>query len=255
MFGSHLEKKSISKRLVLSQSSLSMIVLMALSCSVFLLHQVSTLREELQKLNKEIHMYLNHEPATEQNPTVHAREPKLVPSSSSSSEKIQQYQTLNSLIRTRREAKGSTKHQSFMQLEAVKDAELIQKGDITIIPWAVTVERGESLATADNKMIVQEDGYYMVYGQVLFLNPGIQDIMGYLIQRRRSNVVGTEQRYTNLLLCVQEMPKERSTNSCYTAGVVKLDQGDELELVIPDRPNAKISMDADSTFFGVIQLL
>ncbi|KAK1148888.1 tumor necrosis factor ligand superfamily member 13B-like isoform X2 [Acipenser oxyrinchus oxyrinchus] len=87
--------------------------------------------------------------------------------------------------------------------------------------------------------------------QVLFLNPGIQEIMGYLIQRRRSNVVGTEQRYTNLLLCVQEMPKERSTNSCYTAGVVKLDQGDELELVIPDRPNAKISMDADSTFLAL----
>ncbi|XP_041112095.1 tumor necrosis factor ligand superfamily member 13B-like [Polyodon spathula] len=252
MFGSCLEKKSVSKKLVLSQSSLSMIFLMALSCSVFLLHQVSTLREELQELNKEIHMYLNHEPAAQQHSTVHTRELKLVPSSF---EKRQQYQTLNSLIRTRREARGSAKHQSFMQLKAVKDAELIQKGDITIIPWAVSVEKGESLATADNKMIVQEDGYYMVYGQVLFLNPGIHDVMGYLIQRRRSSVAGTEQRYTNLLLCLQEMPKERSTNSCYTAGVVKLDQGDELELVIPDRPNAQISMDADSTFFGVIQLM
>ncbi|MBN3271013.1 TN13B factor, partial [Polyodon spathula] len=244
MFGSCLEKKSVSKKLVLFQSSLSMTILMALSCSVFLLHQVCTLREELQELNKEIHMYLNHEPAAQQHPTVRTRELKLVSSSSSSFEKRQQCQTLNSLIRTKREARGSAKHQSFMQLEAVKDAELIQKGDITITPWAVSVEKGESLATADNKMIVREDGYYMVYGQVLFLN-----------SRRRSSIAGTEQRYTNLLLCLQEIPKERSTNSCYTAGVVKLDQGDELELVIPDRPNAQISMDADSTFFGVIQLM
>ncbi|TWW55098.1 hypothetical protein D4764_09G0001470 [Takifugu flavidus] len=39
-----------------------------------------------------------------------------------------------------------------------------------------------------------------------------------------------------------------------TKGVVQLHQGDELELVIPFRPQALISMDADSTFFGVIQL-
>lgn len=41
---------------------------------------------------------------------------------------------------------------------------------------------------------------------------------------------------------------------CPLLGIVQLHQDDELELVIPYRPQALISMDAESTFFGVIQL-
>ena len=43
----------------------------------------------------------------------------------------------------------------------------------------------------------------------------------------------------------------------FVTGIVQLHQDDELELVIPDRPlmdKVLISMDADATFFGVIQL-
>lgn len=44
-------------------------------------------------------------------------------------------------------------------------------------------------------------------------------------------------------------------NCCFVSeGTAKLRQGDELELVIPDRPNAIINMDVESTFFGVIQM-
>lgn len=42
--------------------------------------------------------------------------------------------------------------------------------------------------------------------------------------------------------------------TCPVTGVVRLHQNDELELVIPDRPNALSAMDPESTFFGVIQL-
>lgn len=37
-------------------------------------------------------------------------------------------------------------------------------------------------------------------------------------------------------------------------GIVKLNREDELELVLPDRLQNLISVDEDSTFFGVIQL-
>ncbi|KAG9340941.1 hypothetical protein JZ751_020134 [Albula glossodonta] len=89
--------------------------------------------------------------------------------------------------------------------------------------------------------------------QVLFHDPEI--VMGHVIRRRKSNLSGTEPRFTDLLRCLQEMPKTHCANSCYTAGMVKLEREDELELVILCRPQAEVSMDADSTFFGIIQLL
>ncbi|KAF3838152.1 hypothetical protein F7725_009920 [Dissostichus mawsoni] len=45
---------------------------------------------------------------------------------------------------------------------------------------------------------------------------------------------------------------KREQGSC--RGIVQLHQDDELELVIPNRQHTLISMDAESTFFGVIQL-
>ncbi|KAM3867081.1 tumor necrosis factor ligand superfamily member 13B-like [Diretmus argenteus] len=127
------------------------------------------------------------------------------------------------------------------------------RGNVIVIPWTVALQQGHSISLKENKIVVQEHGYYMVFGQVLFKSPGT--IMGHIVRSCGSNT--SETTSTELLRCLQEMSQETSANTCYTAGVVKLDQEDELELVIPDRPqdlSDQISMDADSTFFGVMQL-
>ncbi|XP_046876798.1 tumor necrosis factor ligand superfamily member 13B-like isoform X4 [Hypomesus transpacificus] len=110
-------------------------------------------------------------------------------------------------------------------------------------------QQGAAISSEGNKILIQQNGFYMVYGQVLFLSPGA--IMGHIV---RSSGSQTSQKSFDLLRCLQEMPQTNSANTCYTAGLVKLDQRDELELVIPDRPQAQVSMDADSTFFGIMQL-
>ncbi|XP_064828843.1 tumor necrosis factor ligand superfamily member 13B-like [Oncorhynchus masou masou] len=86
-----------------------------------------------------------------------------------------------------------------------------------------------------------------VVSQGLFQSPGT--IMGHVVRSR-----GTDQRSTELLRCLQEMPQTNCANTCHTGGMVKLEREDELELVIPDRPQAQVSMEADSTFFGIMRL-
>uniref|UniRef100_A0A3Q3LKW8 Tumor necrosis factor ligand superfamily member 13B-like n=1 Tax=Mastacembelus armatus TaxID=205130 RepID=A0A3Q3LKW8_9TELE len=123
-------------------------------------------------------------------------------------------------------------------------------GDITVIPWTVSAQQGNAISQKENRIVVQEDGYYLVFGQVLFKNSSM--VMGHVIRSWGSTKAGTSS--TELLRCLQEMSGATPASTCYTAGTLQLHQGDELELVIPYRPQARISMDEDSTFFGVIQL-
>uniref|UniRef100_A0A3B1KA90 Uncharacterized protein n=1 Tax=Astyanax mexicanus TaxID=7994 RepID=A0A3B1KA90_ASTMX len=78
-------------------------------------------------------------------------------------------------------------------------------------------------------------------------------VMGHEITRKTSGVSGRNHRVTSLFRCLQEMPEENAVNTCYTAGK-QIHYQDELELVVPDRSEAQIAMDTESTFFGVIQL-
>ncbi|KAJ8282755.1 hypothetical protein COCON_G00052740 [Conger conger] len=156
-----------------------------------------------------------------------------------------------SFLRMKREQAGPEAQRSLLQLIATSKANLV-RGNVTVIPWTVSIQNGEAISSKDNKIIVHQDGYYMVFSQVLFQNRDI--VMGHVIQRRKSSVSGSEQRFTDLLHCVQEMPKNNFANTCYTAGIVKLEREDELELVILDRPQAQVSMDGDSTFFGIVHL-
>uniref|UniRef100_A0A8C9ZDJ9 THD domain-containing protein n=1 Tax=Sander lucioperca TaxID=283035 RepID=A0A8C9ZDJ9_SANLU len=123
-------------------------------------------------------------------------------------------------------------------------------GNIAVIPWTVSAQQGNTISQKENRIVVQEHGYYLVFGQVLFTSPST--VMGHVIRSWGSTRTGTTS--TELLCCLQEMPDETPANTCYTAGIVQLNQDDELEMVIPYRPHALISMDADGTFFGVIQL-
>ncbi|XP_076877162.1 uncharacterized protein LOC143526574 [Brachyhypopomus gauderio] len=114
--------------------------------------------------------------------------------------------------------------------------------NVTIIPWTKTVQHGSSLAPLNN--ISVQDGYFMMHGQVLFLNPNV--VMGYVITHRTRGVDGKGQRITRLLHCLQEMPEDHSANTCYTTGKAKLDCQDELDLVVPDRSKMEIAMHTES---------
>ncbi|XP_017568864.1 tumor necrosis factor ligand superfamily member 13B-like isoform X4 [Pygocentrus nattereri] len=154
--------------------------------------------------------------------------------------------------RIKQELAGCTPERSFLKLVAKGDEKPQLRGNVTVIPWTIAAQRGPALATLNNKVIVQEDSYFVVYGQVLFLNPS--EVMGHVITRKTSSVAGMEQTITSLFHCLQEMPENNPVNTCYTAGIARLGCQDELELVVPFRPDAQIAMDTESTFFGIIQL-
>ncbi|KAM9408075.1 tumor necrosis factor ligand superfamily member 13B-like isoform 2-T2 [Salvelinus alpinus] len=142
---------------------------------------------------------------------------------------------------------GTLVQQSFLQLSANTKEQPFVRGNVTVIPWTVALHQGEAISSTGDRIIIQQEGLFIVFGQVLLQSPGT--IMGHIVRSR-----GTGQRSTELLRCLQEMPQTNCANTCYTGGMVKLEREDELELVIPDRPQAQVSMDADSTFFGIIRL-
>ncbi|XP_029602257.1 tumor necrosis factor ligand superfamily member 13B isoform X5 [Salmo trutta] len=155
--------------------------------------------------------------------------------------------TASSLRMKREQAGCSGVQQSFLQLSANTKEQPFVRGNVTVIPWTVALHQGEAISSTGDRIIIQQEGFFIVFGQVLFQSPGT--IMGHIVRSR-----GTGQRSTELLRCLQEMPQTNCANTCHTGGMVKLEREDELELVIPDRPQAQVSMDADSTFFGIIRL-
>uniref|UniRef100_A0A4W3H2T4 THD domain-containing protein n=1 Tax=Callorhinchus milii TaxID=7868 RepID=A0A4W3H2T4_CALMI len=78
--------------------------------------------------------------------------------------------------------------------------------------------------------------------------------MGHFIERKKANIVGNEPRTVILFRCIQNMSACCPNNSCFTAGIAKLEVGDELDLVIP-RIQAQIALNGDGTFFGAIKLV
>ncbi|RXM32728.1 Tumor necrosis factor ligand superfamily member 13B [Acipenser ruthenus] len=78
--------------------------------------------------------------------------------------------------------------------------------------------------------------------------------MGHIIVRKKASIVGDELQNVNLFRCIQNMNEDFPFNTCYTAGIAKLEEGDSIELLIP-RQSAVVSLDGDSTFFGAIKLV
>ncbi|XP_024434745.1 tumor necrosis factor ligand superfamily member 13B [Desmodus rotundus] len=157
-------------------------------------------------------------------------------------------------IRSKRSAQGpeETVTQDCLQLIADSDMPTIRKGSYTFIPWLLSFKRGRALEEKENKILVKETGYFFIYGQVLYTDNTFA--MGHLIQRKKVHVFGNELSLVTLFRCVQNMPETLPNNSCYSAGIAKLEEGDELQLAIP-REDAKISQDGDGTFFGALKLL
>uniref|UniRef100_H0WFS3 TNF superfamily member 13b n=2 Tax=Otolemur garnettii TaxID=30611 RepID=H0WFS3_OTOGA len=156
--------------------------------------------------------------------------------------------------RSKRAPQGpeETVTQDCLQLIADGDTPTIRKGAYTFVPWLLSFKRGSALEERENKILVKETGYFFIYGQVLYTDNTFA--MGHLIQRKKVHVFGDELSLVTLFRCIQNMPETLPNNSCYSAGIAKLEEGDELQLAIP-RENAQISRDGDGTFFGALKLL
>ncbi|KAK6315110.1 hypothetical protein J4Q44_G00146390 [Coregonus suidteri] len=121
----------------------------------------------------------------------------------------------------------------------------------TGIPWQAGLRRGSALEAESDSILVREEGYYFVYSQVYYMDTTFA--MGHVVIRKKRNVVGDEAQHVTLFRCIQNMNPVYPYNTCYTGGVVKLEVGDSVELLIP-RSTAKVSLDGDSTFLGAVRL-
>eukprot|EP00063_Salmo_salar_P063042 XP_014037877.1 PREDICTED: tumor necrosis factor ligand superfamily member 13B-like isoform X2 [Salmo salar] len=107
---------------------------------------------------------------------------------------------------------GTVVQQSFLQLSANTKEQPFVRGNVTVIPWTVALHQGEAISSTGDRIIIQQEGFFMVFGQVLFQSPGT--IMGHIVRSR-----GTSQRSTELLRCLQEMPQTNCANTCHTGDV------------------------------------
>ncbi|XP_043854718.1 tumor necrosis factor ligand superfamily member 13B [Dromiciops gliroides] len=227
------------------------------------LYQVFTLQAELGSLRHELQAYQSR---TEQpqglkeekagtHPTILQSEAAAITGLQELGvHSITEETNLRQSIRNRRSVpdSGETRIQDCLQLIADVDNPTIQRGHYTFVPWLLSFKRGRALEERENKILVKETGYFFIYGQVLYTDTTFA--MGHLIQRKKVHVFGNELSLVTLFRCIQNMPATLPNNSCYTAGIAKLEEGDELQLAIP-RENAKISQDGDGTFFGALKLL
>ncbi|KAF7709412.1 tumor necrosis factor ligand superfamily member 13B [Silurus meridionalis] len=145
--------------------------------------------------------------------------------------------------------------QPFLQMMADSKREIFQK-DFSLqkhasIPWQPSLKRGSALEEDQDAIVVKEEGYYFIYSQVYYKDPTFA--MGHIVIRMKKHVVGDESQHVVLFRCIQSMDTKYPFNTCYTGGIVKLDVGDKVELLIP-RPTPNISLDGDCTYMGAIRL-
>ncbi|XP_069338106.1 tumor necrosis factor ligand superfamily member 13 isoform X2 [Eulemur rufifrons] len=119
--------------------------------------------------------------------------------------------------------------------------------DMTEVMWQPALKRGRGLEAQGYVVRVWETGVYLLYSQVLFHD--VTFTMGQVVSRE-----GQGQQET-LFRCIRSMPSnpDRAYNSCYSAGVFHLHQGDILSVTIP-RARAKLSLSPHGTFLGFVKL-
>ncbi|XP_044529172.1 tumor necrosis factor ligand superfamily member 13 isoform X4 [Gracilinanus agilis] len=121
-----------------------------------------------------------------------------------------------------------------------------EDSDVTEIMWEPALRHGGGLEPQGHVVGVRETGMYLLYSQVLFHD--VTFTMGQVVYREGQ---GRE----ILSRCVCSMPSElhQAYNSCYTAGVFQLYQGDILNLIVP-RAGAKLDLTPHGTFLGLVKL-
>ncbi|XP_052051471.1 tumor necrosis factor ligand superfamily member 13 isoform X4 [Apodemus sylvaticus] len=122
-----------------------------------------------------------------------------------------------------------------------------KNSDVTEVMWQPALRHGRGLEAQGDIVRVRDTGIYLLYSQVLFHDATFT--MGQVVSRE-----GPGRRET-LFRCITSMPPEpdRAYNSCYSAGVFHLHQGDIITVKIP-RANAKLSLSPHGTFLGFVKL-
>uniref|UniRef100_A0A8C9P741 Tumor necrosis factor ligand superfamily member 13 n=1 Tax=Spermophilus dauricus TaxID=99837 RepID=A0A8C9P741_SPEDA len=122
-----------------------------------------------------------------------------------------------------------------------------EDSDVTEVMWQPALRRGRGLEAQGYVVRVWDAGVYLLYSQVLFHD--VTFTMGQVVSREGQG------RQEILFRCICSMPSDpdRAYNSCYSAGVFHLHQGDILSVLIP-RAKAKLSLSPHGTFLGFVKL-
>ncbi|XP_038642830.1 tumor necrosis factor ligand superfamily member 12 isoform X2 [Scyliorhinus canicula] len=153
-------------------------------------------------------------------------------------------------LRVERDSEGKHRHRQRRRNSLIHlvPSSYRSQGDSTVIHWQKILHTGESFEQNNSTIAIRGNGHYLIYTQVLYQDRTF--VMGHVVKRR-------EQRRQNegetLLRCTQNMPTDQPFNTCYSAGIYKLQKGDIIEMVIP-RNSANIVMDRDSTFMGLMKV-
>ncbi|XP_073526520.1 tumor necrosis factor ligand superfamily member 13B [Phyllobates terribilis] len=247
---------------VILAACLPLIILLFSCLTAVFLYNVSALKTELTNLQAELRSYrrldrsqvsptsmLENSPNEASGETLPAEGEDLQKEKSSD---VQKESSLLQNERLRRQASDGKVYHSCLQLIPDKTQNTENQGDNTLIPWILSFKQGTAIEKSLNKMMIKESGLFFIYGQVCYRDDVFA--MGHTILRKNIHIVGDDPSLVTLFTCIQNMPKSNPNNSCFTGGVAKLDEGDELLLIIP-RNNANISLLGHSTFFGAIKLL
>uniref|UniRef100_A0A7N5J8C5 Tumor necrosis factor ligand superfamily member 13 n=1 Tax=Ailuropoda melanoleuca TaxID=9646 RepID=A0A7N5J8C5_AILME len=140
-----------------------------------------------------------------------------------------------------REQKHSVLHLVPINITSKEDS------DVTELMWQPALKRGRGLEAQGYVVRVWDAGVYLLYSQVLFHD--VTFTMGQVVSREGKG------RQETLFRCVRSMPSnpDWAYNSCYSAGVFHLHQGDILSVTIP-RGRAKLSLSPHGTFLGFVKL-
>ncbi|KAF3843143.1 hypothetical protein F7725_001992 [Dissostichus mawsoni] len=214
------------------------------SLSALSLYQLVALRAEVEGLKSEV--YRRREEGQE------ARHGSQTDNISRRNSHESMHQPESPLMRRRRLVSGSETlvTQPCLQLLANNNRRTFSKATHRD-PWQTGLKRGSALEEDRDTILVREEGFYFVYSQVYYIDSTFA--MGHVVIRRKRNVVGDEPQYVILFRCIQNMNPVYPYNTCYTGGIVKLEVGDHLELLIP-RSTANVSLYGDSTFLGAVKL-
>uniref|UniRef100_A0A8C4MW33 Tumor necrosis factor ligand superfamily member 13 n=1 Tax=Equus asinus TaxID=9793 RepID=A0A8C4MW33_EQUAS len=122
-----------------------------------------------------------------------------------------------------------------------------EDSDVTEVMWQPALRRGRGLEAQGYVVRVWDAGVYLLYSQVLFHD--VTFTMGQVVSREGQG------RQETLFRCIRSMPSnpDWAYNSCYSAGVFHLHQGDILSVLIP-RARAKLSLSPHGTFLGFVKL-
>ncbi|KAM6978598.1 tumor necrosis factor ligand superfamily member 13B [Tautogolabrus adspersus] len=249
------EQKAGTGRLSWPVFLLTLTAVTSSSLSALSLYQLVSLRAEVEGLRSEVCRR-----RVEEQESKHGGQTEKLSSRRSTQEPLHQpgSQHPPTMIRRRRLVSGGEPRvsQPCLQLMANNSRKTFSKEFTaelhTGIPWQTGLSRGSALEVDGDSMLVREAGFYFVYSQVFYMDGYFA--MGHVVIRRKRNVVGNEPQYVILFRCIQNMNADYPFNTCYTGGVVKLEVGDHLELLIP-RSTANVSLGGEDTFLGAIKLV